>query len=219
MNIDHAAAGPSQAAAGSSEDQILLAVLSAVESDAALTQRRLAQELGIALGLANRYLKRCWRLGLIKISHAPPHRYCYYLTPQGFTEKSRLTARYLRRSFDFYREARAQVDRLLGEAAANSWRRIVLFGASELGEIAVLCARRHAIELKGFVDEAAAAAEFAGLPLTARAATLGKFDAALLTDLQDPQSAFDRLRQSIPLERILAPALLGVGLGARVEDA
>ena len=61
-----------------------------------MTQRHLADRLGVALGLANSYLRRCARKGLIKITQAPDNRYLYYLTPQGFTEKTRLTARYLR---------------------------------------------------------------------------------------------------------------------------
>jgi hypothetical protein len=44
---------------------IILGMLSAVEQDNGVTQRRLARELNIALGLANAYLKRCARKGFI----------------------------------------------------------------------------------------------------------------------------------------------------------
>ena len=44
--------------------------------------------MGVALGLANSYLKRCIRKGFIKITEAPANRYLYYLTPQGFAEKA-----------------------------------------------------------------------------------------------------------------------------------
>ena len=60
----------------------------------------------IALGLANAYLRRCVRNGLVKMSQVPLNRYAYYLTPQGFAEKSRLTAEYLAVSFNFFRRAR-----------------------------------------------------------------------------------------------------------------
>jgi DNA-binding MarR family transcriptional regulator len=73
----------------------MLGLLAAVERDSALTQRHLARELGIALGLANAYLRRCTKKGLIKMRQAPLNRYAYYLTPRGFAEKSRLTAEYL----------------------------------------------------------------------------------------------------------------------------
>ena len=51
------------------ETKITLGLLNAVEANSALTQRTMASELGIALGLANAYLKRCVRKGLIKVQH------------------------------------------------------------------------------------------------------------------------------------------------------
>ncbi len=44
---------------GIEKTRILLSLLESVEHDGAKTQRRLASELGIALGLVNVYLKRC----------------------------------------------------------------------------------------------------------------------------------------------------------------
>src|SRR5215475_8860129 len=107
------------------ENEILLGVLDLVERDPALTQRSVAKELGIALGLANAYLKRCIHKGLIKVSQVPRRRYAYYLTPQGFSEKSRLTASYLAYSFSFFRKAREQCGELLALAAARGQHRVV----------------------------------------------------------------------------------------------
>ena len=90
----------------SSEDErIVLNLLNSVD-DGAQSQRRIAEELGIALGLVNAYLKRCVRKGLVKVSEAPARRYAYYLTPQGFAEKSRLTIEYLTSSLSLFRRAR-----------------------------------------------------------------------------------------------------------------
>src|ERR1700751_6256607 len=97
--------------------RIILGLLSSVESYGALSQRRIAAELGIALGLVNAYLKRCIKKGLVKVSDAPARRYAYYLTPQGFAEKSRLTVQYLSDSFSFFRKAKDDCTRLLQAAA------------------------------------------------------------------------------------------------------
>src|SRR6476661_1588249 len=86
--------------------RILLGLLESVERGNAHSQRRLASDLGIALGLVNAYLKRCITKGLVKIGQAPARRYAYYLTPHGFAEKSRLTVEYLSDSFSFFRQAR-----------------------------------------------------------------------------------------------------------------
>jgi len=101
---------------------IVLSVLTSIERDSAITQRKLATELGIALGLANAYLRRCVRKGLVKMRQVPINRYAYYLTPQGLAEKSRLTAEYLAVSLDFFRRARTDCAALLRQCEARGWQ-------------------------------------------------------------------------------------------------
>src|SRR5499433_928908 len=96
--------------------RIVLDLLESVERDGAQSQRKLASELGIALGLVNTYLKRCVKKGLVKVSTAPPHRFAYYLTPQGFAEKSRLTVEYISYSFSFFRQAKSDCATLFDAA-------------------------------------------------------------------------------------------------------
>ncbi len=69
--------------ANEAETAITLAVLNAVHENDKVTQRSLAQEVGVALGLTNAYLKRCVKKGLVKVKQAPANRYLYYLTPKG----------------------------------------------------------------------------------------------------------------------------------------
>src|SRR5512139_3490407 len=104
--------------------RIMLGLLDAVEQDRAQSQRLLASELVIALGLVNAYLKRCVKKGLVKVRSAPARRYAYYLTPQGFAEKSRLTVEYLSYSFGFFREARSDCSRLFELAQARGIRKL-----------------------------------------------------------------------------------------------
>src|ERR1700730_12497627 len=137
------AAGPRPRA----EVDITLGMLNAVKENSVVTQRSLAKELGIALGLANAYLKRCVSKGLIKVTHIPANRYAYYLTPQGFAEKSRLTAQYLALSFDFFRVARSQCHEILSQCERQGWTRIVLCGGGEVAEIVTLCAESESIRL------------------------------------------------------------------------
>src|SRR5712671_7378848 len=122
------------------DERIVLGLLESVERNGSQSQRRLASELGIALGLVNAYLKRCVKKGLVKVSEAPARRYAYYLTPQGFAEKSRLTVEYLSYSFSFFRRARADCSEAFSQAKARGWRRVALAGVSDLAEIATICA-------------------------------------------------------------------------------
>jgi DNA-binding MarR family transcriptional regulator len=191
------------------EAQITLGMLNAVEENSVLTQRSLARELGIALGLANAYLKRCVTKGYIKVTHAPAKRYAYYLTPQGFAEKSRLTAQYLAISFDFFRLARSQCSVLFAECETRGWTRIALCGAGELAEIAMLCAESHAVTLIGIV-EANGTAGVGRLPLVTDLDALAEPDAVMITDQRTPQRTYDRIVMSLPRERVLAPRLLNI---------
>src|SRR5205085_12061587 len=147
--------------------RIVLGLLESVERDGAQSQRKLASDLGIALGLVNAYLKRCVKKGLLKIGQAPARRYAYYLTPHGFAEKSRLTVEYLSSSFSFFRRAREDCSSVLKAARARGWTRIVLIGVSDLAEIATICALEQGITIVAVIDPKAKSERFVGAPVVA----------------------------------------------------
>ena len=200
------------------DPEIVLGLLTSIERNSAITQRKLAGDLGIALGLANSYLRRCVRKGLIKIGQVPLNRYAYYLTPQGFAEKSRLTAEYLTVSFNFFRRARSDCAELLQECAARGWTRVALCGAGDLAEVAVLSAGESEIEVVCVIDPARAGGRCVSVPIVgdlAAAQQQGAFDGVILTDTQAPQRRFDELIANGPASGlsavcVVAPNLLGI---------
>jgi DNA-binding MarR family transcriptional regulator len=195
---------------GKADDaEITLGILNAIHENERITQRTVAQDLGIALGLTNAYLKRCVKKGLIKVSQAPANRYAYYLTPQGFSEKSRLTAEYLSDSFRFFRDARSQCTEALNEAARRGWKQIALYGASELAEVASLCEASD-VEIVAIVDPAHTNSNFAHLPVVQTITEAGDIDALLLTALSNPQAAYDSLVRDYPASRVIVPGLLRI---------
>ena len=200
---------------------IVLSVLTSIERDSTITQRKLASELGIALGLANTYLRRCVRKGLIKMSQVPLNRYAYYLTPQGFAEKSRLTAEYLAVSFDFFRHSRSDCVALFRQCEALGWRKVALYGAGDLAEIAVLSASETAVEVICVIDSRLAGRRSGGLPIVADLAAAstcggaGGIDGIILTDTQSPQASFDSLSSlaelsGLPRHSVVAPSVLRI---------
>jgi len=203
------------------DPEIMLGLLTSIERDSGISQRKLARDLGIALGLANAYLRRCVRKGLIKMSQVPLNRYAYYVTPQGFGEKSRLTAEYLAVSFNFFRRARGDCADLFERCAAGGWRNIALYGASDLAEIAILSAGEAGIETVCVIDPERASRRCAGVPvlpdIVAAQALVGAdgLDGVVLTDTQAPQAQFEALLANaalhgIPASRVVAPSLLGI---------
>ena len=131
------------------EDNVTLSILEAIENKNDMTQRHLADNLGVALGLANSYLKRCVKKGLVKIHQAPANRYLYYLTPKGFSEKSRLTTQYLSTSFEFYRRAGDSCKEIFIQCDEDNLKKILLIGSSELTEIAVLRSHEFKLDIVG----------------------------------------------------------------------
>lgn len=144
-------------------DRIVLGLLNSVDQDGARSQRHFAAELGIALGLVNAYLNRCIKKGLVKASQAPARRYAYYLTPQGFAEKSRLTVSYLSSSFGFFRKAKADCVGVFDLAQQRHLKRLALLGISDLAEIAAICAIESGITLVAAVDPSSKLDRFVGL--------------------------------------------------------
>jgi hypothetical protein len=192
-------------------ERIVLGLLSSVESDGARSQRRMAADLGIALGLVNAYLKRCIKKGLVKVSEAPARRYGYYLTPQGFAEKSRLTVQYLSNSFSFFRLAKSDCARVLEQAKGKGFSRLVLAGKSDLAEIAILCAVEAGVAIVAVVDPDNDVARFVGVEVSrSYDAVREAFDAVIVTDVTCAPASYDSAVAVCGADRVLAPALLGL---------
>ena len=89
-------------------------VLHLLEEDPALTQRELAQKLGISLGGVNYCLKALIDIGQIKIHNFSKNTnksvYLYLLTPIGIAEKGKLTVGFLKRKMDEYKALKMEID-------------------------------------------------------------------------------------------------------------
>ncbi|MEQ8667411.1 MAG: winged helix-turn-helix domain-containing protein [Rhodospirillales bacterium] len=191
-------------------DRATLNILSAIEEDVEHSQRSLTKRIGIALGLTNSLLKRAARKGYIKIRQVPAKRFAYYVTPKGFAEKSRLVSEYLRSSLRFFRNARIQYESVFADVAAAGYERVVLFGTSELAEIASLSVHESGLTIAGIVQPGANTPTFAGLKVLGRIEDVIDMPdtAVVITDASAPQSAFDLLSEKLDRERLFAPGLL-----------
>jgi DNA-binding MarR family transcriptional regulator len=131
-----------------------LEILTAIGEGVPLTQRALAERLGVALGLCNLYLKRLAHKGYIKIVEFPRKpaarkRLRYLLTPRGMAEKSRLTYEHMAYSLNLYRRARQTLRGALGRLADGGDKRIALYGTGEAAEVAYLTLRELGLEPLG----------------------------------------------------------------------
>lgn len=182
------------------EQRMLVQLLSEIERNPACTQRGLASELGIALGLMNHYLKRCITKGWVRVSHVSPRRITYFLTPEGFREKSQMVTGYLARSLEFFRDARQQCEVLFAQSQARGWKNIALVGAGDLADIAKLVAQGTGLQVT-VAEETAAG--------------LSSYDAVIITDIIDPQRAYDQVASLLDGERVLTPGILHISREGR----
>ena len=198
--------------------RITLGLLEAVEAGRARTQRGLAADLGIALGLVNVYLKRCVKKGLVKVAAAPARRYAYYLTPKGFAEKSRLTGEFLSWSLTFFRMAKLSCAEVLDEARERGWRRVALAGSGDLADIARICASDRGIEIEAVIDADVPAAMAGSTPVLHSFDTIaGQIDGVVITALERIPEALEAAEKAVGRHRVLAPSVVPLPRPAELE--
>lgn len=190
------------------EDSLTLEILESIEHRSDITQRHLADTLGVALGLTNSYLKRCVRKGYVKIKQIPANRYLYYLTPNGFAEKSRLTAKFLSSSFDVYRKASRAYGDLMEQCKQKGKNKIILCGISELAEIASIRALENGMQVLGIYGTDTYKATLIGVPVYKELSLMPDADYLLLTEMNKPQDMYLLLKQFINPKNILVPDFL-----------
>ena len=130
-----------------------LKILEKVDTDDTASQRDLAKDLNISLGLVNSFVKKLAKKGYFKVKHVPKNRIRYILTPKGLAEKSRLTYEYIQHSYRFYKAARKKLRNIYAELEKQGIKRVVFYGVSELAEIAYVSLLETNIQLMAIVDD------------------------------------------------------------------
>jgi ribosomal protein S25 len=140
-----------------------LRLLEAVHEDSRVTQRGMAKKLGIALGLANIYLKRMIHKGYIKCVNVQPNRISYLITPRGIAEKARLTYEFMDYSLHLYGEVRQHLREAMQDCAAEG-KRVAIYGSGEAAELAYLSLKESGMEPVAIFDQDGGR-EFLGMPV------------------------------------------------------
>lgn len=105
-------------------DSSLLRVLRLIEEKPRLTQREMAQELGVSLGKANYCLRAVLSKGFVKAQNFRNNKnkraYAYLLTPEGITAKAALAKQFFARKLEEYDALRLELEKLQREAESSS---------------------------------------------------------------------------------------------------
>lgn len=181
-----------------------LRLLEAIEQDQRITQRHLARKLGIALGLANVYLKRMIRKGYIKCVSIPSNRLLYLITPKGIAEKTRLSYEFMEYSLHLYREARRELHAALEPIIHDGRKRVAIYGSGEAAELAYLSLKEYGLEpvaILGSID----GREFLGFHVRdVRTYPLSDYDLVIIATLEAPGQVVSELVElGVPRERLV----------------
>jgi EPS-associated MarR family transcriptional regulator len=105
-------------------EELRYKLLKLIEASPRMSQRGVAREMGVSLGKVNYCLKALVERGWVKAGNfknsGNKSAYMYYLTPRGFDEKTRVTARFLKAKVREYEELKIEIQELESEAARQS---------------------------------------------------------------------------------------------------
>lgn len=91
-----------------------------LEASPFLTQRELADALGVSLGGLNYCLRALTQKGFVKVNNFKRSNnkigYAYLLTPAGAVEKAKLTGLFLQRKMQEYESLKAEIEVLTKDA-------------------------------------------------------------------------------------------------------
>jgi DNA-binding MarR family transcriptional regulator len=168
-----------------------LQLLEAVERNARVTQRTLADGLGIALGLTNIYVKRLVRKGYIKCVNVKSNRIAYLITPHGMVEKARLTYEFMQYSMHLYKEARRHLHAALCERAGEC-QSVAIYGTGEAAELAYVSLKELGLEPMAIFDDQGGT--FLGMPVRdIREYASVPFELLIVGSLETSSDLHDRL--------------------------
>lgn len=108
-------------------EEIHYKVMRLVEANPQMSQRQLANELGVSVGKANYCLRALVSSGLVKVRNfrnsSNKSAYMYLVTPRGIREKARLAVRFLGIKVREYELLRAEIEQIRLDAQHTDDRR------------------------------------------------------------------------------------------------
>jgi len=129
------------------ENTRALEMLTHIEANPDISQVTLADELGVAVGTINWYLKRLIAKGYVKVKRAQRKKLRYIITPEGIALRANLTVDYIKTSFDLYRRVRERTNLCLEQLKAAGYEEVKILGEGEIAEVIGLTCLEHSIAL------------------------------------------------------------------------
>ena len=135
------------------ENSRALDLLTQIEANPDISQASLADELGVAVGTINWYLKRLISKGYVKVKRAQRKKLRYIITPEGIALRAALTVDYIKNSFNLYRLVRERTLSALQELRYQGFEQVrVEGGEDEVAEVVRLTCLEQGVDVCEITD-------------------------------------------------------------------
>ena len=136
--------------------------------------------------------------GKTKEMNIDEHSYSYAQRESNFSEKSRLTFKFLTNSFDFFRQAKNECTKIFENCKKNKFKNLAIIGKGDLVEIALLLSKKYFFNIK--------------ILKTSDLKNQKNFyyDAIIILEIFEPQKIYNQIKKKIDKKKILAPNLLRI---------
>ena len=177
--------------------------LSELEKNEIVSQNVISKKIFVSLGMVNALLKKAISKGFVKSKSAPYKRYIYYLTKQGFTEKSKLVREYLEDSLSFFNKTKLLYTEMF-QKIKN--KKIYIVGEGDLVDVCRLSSIEAGVTIKGHL-----------IIKNKKLVTVsGEFEkhnnnfVYVIVESKLPQDVYNNLKKIVPYNSIFHPKILHI---------
>ena len=177
--------------------------LSELEKNQIVSQNVISKKIFVSLGMVNALLKKAISKGFVKAKSAPYKRYIYYLTKQGFTEKSNLVREYLEDSLSFFKKTKLLYSEIFKKIKN---KKIYIIGEGDLVDVSRLAAIETNVSIAGHLI----------IKNKKLVILSGKFEkhtndsVYIIVESKLPQGVYDSLKKIVPYNSIFHPKILHI---------
>lgn len=130
-----------------------LQVLEALDGAGHVSQRRVAELLGMPPSRVNRIIRTLVQTGRVRVADEAVRPYAYRLTPAGRRYLNELSYDHYATVVGRFRQVQGRIRARLAEIRSKGIERVAFYGAGEVMEVAYPLAREIGLDVVGVVDD------------------------------------------------------------------
>ncbi len=135
------------------ESVLAYQILSHIEKDESISQRKLSVRIGLNISSINYALRKLVSKGYVKMQGMNPRRITYHLTPTGFSEKTQLAYKYFINNYHLFQDIQIDIFEKIDRIDKKKGKRIAIYGLSPFLEITYTALIERGFKIAGIFDD------------------------------------------------------------------